>query len=157
MRAFDFMVALWGSEYRSRFLRYCLASLRAPGNLPRLSRQDGHRLLIATPTADWNALQQTPQLQAIRAHITPEWVPISDPASTPPGSSAAVRQLNTCQTLLVQEAHRRGSMACMLPLRVDCKMVNEVQMAGIARVAMIACVVNHRHDSQQNPAIPRSN
>jgi len=114
MRAFDFMVALWGSEYRSRFLRYCLTSLRAPGNLPRLSCEDGHRLLIATPTADWNALQQAPELQAIRAHIIPEWVPISDPASTPPGSSAAVRQLNTCQTLLVQEAHRRGSMACML-------------------------------------------
>ena len=54
------MVAFWGDCYRDRFVQLCLPSLFAPGNLPRLRAEDGHRFLIATTLTDWAEIERLP-------------------------------------------------------------------------------------------------
>jgi hypothetical protein len=67
-------VTFWGHEYRRYFLDFCLASLLAPGNIPALTQKDNSRLLIATPDADWEAIQSEPTFQAAKALIPIEHV-----------------------------------------------------------------------------------
>jgi hypothetical protein len=68
-------VTFWGELYRRYFLDYCLASLLAPGNIPAIDDKAAARLLIATPEADWQALQAEPAFQAAQRLIPIEHVP----------------------------------------------------------------------------------
>ena len=114
VRPFVFMVALWGPTYRQYFVDRCMASLLAPGNLPQLRAQDGHRLLIATTLDDWRAIEHLPIIQAIRQYVTPVHLAIEPPVPTPPGSEAAILQQNRCHKLLLEAAYSYRSYGCML-------------------------------------------
>jgi len=114
MRPFNFMIPFWGERYRGFFVDRCLPSLLAPNNLPLLNATDGHRFLIATTRADWDAIKDLPIMQRLRRHATPEPIIIDDPSVTPPGSVAAVMQQNHCQKLLIEAAYKDRTYACML-------------------------------------------
>jgi len=114
MRPFIFMVTFWGPVYRQYFVDRCLASLLAPGNLPQLRAQDGHRILIATTVSDWQAIESLPIMQAIRQYVTPVHLTIGPPGPTPPGSELAILQQNQCQRLLLETAYSYRTYACML-------------------------------------------
>ena len=108
------MVTFWGPTYRQYFVDRCLASLLAPGNLPQLRAEDGHRLLIATTPADWQAIELLPIMQAVRRYVTPIHLDIDPPGPTPPGSEAAILQQNRCHKLLLETAYSYRTYACML-------------------------------------------
>ena len=108
------MVTFWGPVYRQYFVDRCLASLLAPGNLPQLRSDDGHRLLIATTADDWQAIEELPIMQAVRRYVTPIHLDIGSPRPTPPGSKAAILQQNRCQKLLLETAYSHRTYACML-------------------------------------------
>ena len=67
-------VTFWGEEYRQYFLKFSLASLMSPNNIPAIQDKNGARLLIATRDDDWRALQSDPIFVAARQHITIEHV-----------------------------------------------------------------------------------
>jgi hypothetical protein len=75
--AFWFVAVFWGKEYREYFLKYCLASLMSPGNIPALPADPGHRFLFCTTEADWAAVQDDPMVRRLRRHMAPELVDIS--------------------------------------------------------------------------------
>jgi hypothetical protein len=75
-RPFHFMVAFWGERYRDYFADLFLPSLLAPNNLPLLRADEGHRFYIATPRAEWRAIEWLPVLSRLRQHAEPHWVEV---------------------------------------------------------------------------------
>jgi hypothetical protein len=114
MRPFVFMVTFWGANYRQYLVDRCFASLLAPGNLPQLNAQDGHKMLIATTADDWEAIEPLPIMTKIRQYVTPIHLKIETPGPTPPGSQAAILQQNRCHKLLLEAAYAYRSYVCAL-------------------------------------------
>jgi hypothetical protein len=77
-------VVFWGEEFRRYFLDYCLASLMSPGNIPAIQNKSSARLLIATRSDDWEAMQSEPIFIAAKKHIAVEHVPHEAPLKVPP-------------------------------------------------------------------------
>jgi len=106
-RPFYFMVPFWGERYRNYFLDFCLASMLAPNNLGLLRAADGHRFLIATTRADWQAIERSPLMEKLRAHATPTLVEIDNPKEeAAPGGVAAITKQNAGQRKLIEIAFR---------------------------------------------------
>ena len=114
MRPFIFMVPFWGPVYRQYFVDRCLPSLLAPGNLPQLRAKDGHRLLIATTTVDWQVIEGLPILQEIRRYVTPVHLAVDTLAPTGAGSQSAIVQQNQCHKVLLEAAYSCRAYGCML-------------------------------------------
>lgn len=108
------MVPFWGPVYRQYFVDRCLASLLAPGNLPQLLAKDGHRLLVATTTADWQAIEGLPIMQEVRLYVTPVHLAVDTLAPTGAGSQSAIIQQNQCHKVLLEAAHSYHAYGCML-------------------------------------------
>lgn len=53
MSVLYFYVTFWGARYRNYFADLLMPSLLAPGNLPLLTRIDGHKMLVCCPEEDW--------------------------------------------------------------------------------------------------------
>jgi hypothetical protein len=114
-RPFCFMVPFWGQRYRDYFVDRCLPSLLAPGNLPLLRASDGHRVLVATTPADWEAISNLPLMDKLRSYATPTLVDIPSPLSdTAPGGAAAIRHMNLCLRNLTQTAYSYRAYGCSL-------------------------------------------
>lgn len=74
-RPFYFIVTFWGEAYREHFMRLCLPSMLAPGNIPALARP-GNRFLISTSEEDWAAIQDNPTFKRMRQCIEPVFLPL---------------------------------------------------------------------------------
>src|SRR5438067_10560035 len=92
MRPFDFMVPFWGQRYREYFVDLCLPSLLAPNNMPLLRAEDGHRFLIATTAADWQAIEDLPIMATLRKFVTPTFLEIPEKSTAPGGLEAVLYQ-----------------------------------------------------------------
>jgi hypothetical protein len=115
MRPFCFMVPFWGQRYRDYFMDRCLPSLLAPGNLPLLRAADGHRVLIATTPADWEAISHLRLMDKLRSYATPTLVDIPSPLSeTAPGGADAIRHMNLCLRNLTETAYSYRAYGCSL-------------------------------------------
>lgn len=89
-----FIVVVWGREFREYFLRYCLASLMAPGNIPTLCRP-GDRFLIATTREDQAVLRQSEIVRAAERYLAFEYFDLAPPASGTPAVTHSNRYLAT--------------------------------------------------------------
>ena len=67
---FYFVVTFWGERYRNWFVRYALASLLAPNNIPAIDNLDACKFLISTTKEDWNALQKEPLFKKLKKIIS---------------------------------------------------------------------------------------
>src|ERR1700756_2300902 len=77
-RPINFIVVVWGAEFCGYFLRFCLSSLLAPNNIPKLcSHRD--RFLIATTADDRRMLEDRPEMQSLKQFLTVEYVEIDRP------------------------------------------------------------------------------
>jgi hypothetical protein len=76
---FYFIVVFWGREHRIYFLRLCLASLLSKGNIPALSKNAGHRMVIATTREDWDAIQAHPTFRHMKKYIEPLFLKLERP------------------------------------------------------------------------------
>jgi hypothetical protein len=74
LRPFYFAVIFWGPVFRGYFTDLLLASLLSPNNIPALNPRRNNKFLIATPRADWGALQEHPLFGRLRAYVEPEWL-----------------------------------------------------------------------------------
>jgi hypothetical protein len=142
-RPFDFMVSVWGAKYRQYLVDRCLPSLLAPGNFPVLRAADGHRLLIATTPADWDAMKDIPILQAIRPHVTPQWVPIDplDEKQSLAGSAQAILYHTSCQRKLFELAYAHGGYGSIVfpDTIVSQGMVASLQRSAAAGHVLVLC------------------
>jgi hypothetical protein len=111
-RPFYFMVAFWGERYRDRFVNLCLPSLLAPGNLPLLHAEDGHRFLIATTRADWDAIGDLPIIAELRRFAPPELLII--PEGKDISYAAALHRQTRCLKLLFDAAYPNRPYGCLL-------------------------------------------
>ena len=114
MRPFDFMVPFWGERYRDYFVDLALPSLLAPNNLALLRTQDGHRLLIATTSEDWERLEHLPIMQRLSRHAAPVWIEVGAPPGQPGEDDyhryiLTIRHQHYCLKKLFEAAYaRRG-------------------------------------------------
>jgi hypothetical protein len=76
-------ITFWGENYRRYFLDYCLASLMASENIPAIANKSDARLLIATRSDDWDAIQSDPVFISAKDHITIEHIPHEVPVNPP--------------------------------------------------------------------------
>lgn len=76
-------ITFWGESYRRDFLDYCLASLMAPDNIPAIANKADARLLIATRSDDWDAIQSDPIFISAKQHIAIEHIPHEVPLNPP--------------------------------------------------------------------------
>lgn len=108
VQPFYFMASLWGERYRDYFVDRCLPTLLAPGNFPALRAGDGHRLLVATTKADWQAMANLPVMDTICEYLTPEFVEVGLPDTTDaaPGGEVVIRHHAKCQKQLCALAFR---------------------------------------------------
>jgi hypothetical protein len=111
-RPFCFMVAVWGQPYCQSLIDFCLPSLLAPDNLPRLDAAAGHRLLIATTRQDWERIEHLPVMERIRRHVTPTLLEIGTPPA--PGYEAVLQHQTRCLKQLFDAAYRYRSYGCLL-------------------------------------------
>jgi hypothetical protein len=111
-KPFYFMVALWGERYRDRFAGFFLPSLLAPGNLPRLRADDGHRFLVATTRADWALLERLPIMAELRRYVLPVLVEIPDDHAG--GYTAALHRQTRCLKQLFEAAYPDKPYGCLL-------------------------------------------
>lgn len=86
LRPFYFMVVVWGERYCDFLLRYCLASLLSPNNVPAL-KNHGNKLLIATTKEDRLRLEGRPMLQKFARYCEVEFIDIPP---CPPEISACI-------------------------------------------------------------------
>lgn len=68
--ALHFIVPVWGERYVRLFIDYCLPAQLAPGNIPSLTRQNGHRYRIFTTRADHAHLEASPAFRALKDAIS---------------------------------------------------------------------------------------
>lgn len=83
-RPFYFSVVVWGARYRRYLVDLLLRSLLAPGNIPALKPTRNSKFLVATPRADWNALQSEPVFRRLTTFVEPVWLEIAPPAGDEP-------------------------------------------------------------------------
>jgi hypothetical protein len=107
-------VVFWGEEYRRYFLDYCLASLMATGNIPAIANKSQARLLIATTSEDWRAMQSEPIFQAAMALIPIEHVPHEVSGPVPNNEKMAVMS-RAHRTLAQQMFEARAHGAFIYP------------------------------------------
>jgi hypothetical protein len=106
------MVALWGERYRDRLVSLCLPSLLAPGNLPCLRAEDGHRFLIATTRADWAVIERMPIMVELRKYALPVLVEV--PEEKDDGYAAALQRQTRCLKRLFEAAYPDRPYGCLL-------------------------------------------
>src|SRR5580692_2633334 len=106
------MIAFWGERYRNRFINLCLPSLLAAGNLPCLRHEHGHRLLIATTSTDWLAIENLPIMVELRRYVLPFLVLISDDDDS--SYTATLSRQTRCLKLLFETAYPARPYGCLL-------------------------------------------
>lgn len=82
---FYFIVVVWGKQFRDYLTNYCIPSLLAPDNLPKLTNTGSNKFLICTTKKDWEELKQSPALKNLREYIDPVLIEIPLP---PTGTSS---------------------------------------------------------------------
>ncbi len=109
-RPFYFIIVLWGERFRDYFLRYCVPSLLAPGNLPALSTGLPSKFLIVTRPDDWAALQAAPVFGALSRSIEPVYIEIEP---CPPGRTG-YQHMGVGHRLACDIAHRDRAYAAIV-------------------------------------------
>jgi len=112
MRPLYLMVSFWGEKFRSYFTSYCLPSLLSPRNLGLLNSKDGHKFLIATTDADWEALRQQPIFAELEKHVEPVFLNIGFPEDDTIASK--FEHMTFTHRLLVETAHQRRALVCQI-------------------------------------------
>ncbi len=109
-RPFYFIIVLWGERFRDYFLRYCVPSLLAPGNLPSLATKSPSKFLIVTRPEDWAAMQAAPIFSALSRHIEPVYIEIEP---CPPGRTG-YQHMGLGHRLACELAHRDKAYATIV-------------------------------------------
>jgi hypothetical protein len=109
-RPFCFMSQFWGRRYREYFVDYCLPSLLAADNLPRLRAEEGHCFLIATPREDWEQIVNLPVVQRLQAFATP--ILIETPAARESSYVAVLRHQTFSLKRLFEAAYASNAFGC---------------------------------------------
>lgn len=109
-RPFCFMSQFWGRRYRDYFVDYCLPSLLAPDNIPRLRAEDGHCFLIATPPEDWEQIAHLPIMEKLRPFATPTLIETPAPLDT--SYEAILRHQTFSLKRLFEAAYARNGFGC---------------------------------------------
>jgi len=160
MRPLYLMVGFWGDRFRSYFIEYCLPSLLAPRNLGALSANDGHRFLICTTAADWQALQDKPAWQLLKAHATPVHIEVGLPENS--SDEAKFKHMTLGHRLLVRAVHEHRALACQImpdTMYTDGTIETVLRHAAAGAHAVLAVAMRFReeglfHDLRQLGLLP---
>lgn len=76
-------VAVWGKDYVSFFIDFCLPSLLAPGNLPWLRDRRGSRLILHTRVGDLDTLRDSTEFAELQSTIATDVRIIGESARAP--------------------------------------------------------------------------
>ncbi|CAA7612113.1 hypothetical protein [Magnetospirillum sp. UT-4] len=79
IKPFYFMAIFWGAVHRGYLLRYLVASMLSPGNLPALDPARKNKFLLATTATDWADIQDEPLFHQLQAHCEVVWFEIPMP------------------------------------------------------------------------------
>lgn len=79
-----FTIVVWGDVHVGYLLDYCLPSLLAPNNIPKLELGRKNKFIICTTQADWIRIKTHPVYKAFIEYINVVFIEIPPP---PPGKS----------------------------------------------------------------------
>lgn len=102
---FDLVCPVWGSLYIDRFLRYTLASLLAPANLPQWPYHSQTIFCCYTTAADREQLLQNPSWHLLAHYLMVEWRALPDPL---PNNPYHILSLVEQDALLQAQARQHG-------------------------------------------------
>jgi hypothetical protein len=71
---FYFGTVFWGEEYRNYFLRFCLASMLSPRNIPALENRAMSCFLLCTTREDWDAIQGHATFRLLTTYLRPLFI-----------------------------------------------------------------------------------
>jgi hypothetical protein len=111
-RPIYFLMSLWGAQYRSYFVDYCLPSLLSPNNLKLLQATAGHKFLICATEDDWHELQEHPIIAELARYVEPAFIPITLPEDS--SEAGKFRHMTSTHRLLTEIAHRDRALACQI-------------------------------------------
>jgi hypothetical protein len=131
-RPFYFIVVLWGARFRDYFLDYCVPSLLGPGNLPALTTRQPSKILIATTSADWAALEASPIFAVLQRYVVPTLIEI--PPCPPERSS--YDHMGLGHKLACEMAYRDAAYTTLLT--PDC-MLSDGTVARLQQLALSGC------------------
>jgi hypothetical protein len=106
-RPFCFIVVVWGEQFRNYFLRFCLPSLLAPGNIPALGGRRAAEFTIATTAEDWQAMHDTAIFRELQRHATPVFLKLPfRPVEMPNWEYSVVGHKLCCEAVFQKKAYR---------------------------------------------------
>jgi hypothetical protein len=79
---FCFPIPVWGSYYISQFLRYCVPSLLAEGNLPYMAKQGKVKLILTTTSDGRTEIERSELLQRLSSLAEVIFDVVESPTST---------------------------------------------------------------------------
>ncbi|MBZ0092625.1 MAG: hypothetical protein K8F27_10460, partial [Sulfuricellaceae bacterium] len=88
-------------------MRFTLASLLAPNNIPGLDDPHRCRFQICTTPADWNALQDDPMMVELRKFMQPEFLEIAEEKA----GAHKYRRMTDGHLALTRKCYRDGACA----------------------------------------------
>jgi len=110
LRAFYFIVVVWGERYTDFLLNFCIAALLSPKNIPSLHNRAKNKFLISTTQEDWDSMQQRPIFVKLRQYLEPILVVIPP---CPEGMSGCIH-MGVGHKLATQIAFRDRAYAVLL-------------------------------------------
>lgn len=115
-----FGVAIWGTEYCNDFMRCCLASLLAEGNIPALpNTHNKNRFIFCTTPEDWERIQIHPNFALLNRYIQAELIPLdiiskTDYEQQEKSLAYKFHMVTKAHKAIVSEMYDRKSLGCLL-------------------------------------------
>ncbi len=79
LRPFYFFVVVWGRSFCDYLTNYCIPSLLAPNNLPKLHNRNANKFIVCTTSTDWEVLEKHPILKTLSHFLEIIWIEIPFP------------------------------------------------------------------------------
>lgn len=79
LRPFYFIVVVWGKQFRDYLTDYCIPSLLAPNNIPKLLNNSQNKFLLCTTQEDWKILVEHPTIHQLKQYMEPVLIEIPLP------------------------------------------------------------------------------
>lgn len=141
MRPFHFAVLFWGEHYREHYFLDCwLRSMLAPGNLPLLDVNDGHRIVVATTKNDWELIKRSALVRQASRHVTLQWVEIDHPGYENDDNirTKAILHQHKWMSVLLRKTHDPSAIGsvwspdCIVSMRLVERMLSWVDYYDVA-------------------------
>jgi hypothetical protein len=125
----EILLPVWGERYADDFLKLCLPSLMAPGNLPALSKFGHCTLVLMAPARETRTIEQHP-LWALLLKVCSARIKYIDDLISQSSSTV----LTLAFASAIRDAGRHALETCFIPLVADYVIADGALAAVVERI-----------------------